>query len=186
MAAAATPVVELVWGPPPPPPSPTLPSIEKSDYVYKLIGSTLVPLAIVVLVILGELIHALAYKTDLFGGMGLKYMIMMLFFTLPTISSIITATFATKDFYNGVDDDGVDLGADSYMLADLSILAEGDRYKFIMRYVWIMVAVYPVGVPATLFVLLWRHRREIEARQSRKGGPELASLAFLFRLYSRR
>ena len=111
---------------------------------------------------------------------------MILFFALPTISSIITATFATQEFFNGVDLQGNDLGADSYLVVDLSIPATGRRYEFIMRYVWCMVAVYPVGVPLSLYLLLWRHRKAIETRESRKGGDEVKSLAFLFRLYSRR
>lgn len=70
-------------------------SIERSDYVYKLVGSTLGPVCIVVLVTLGEWARALYYKGHLLRGVGIKYCIMMLFFILPTTSSIIMATFAT-------------------------------------------------------------------------------------------
>ena len=230
------------WQPPPAPPP--FPSVEDSDYVHKLVGSTLVPLGIVVLVLLGELAYMLLRRGQI-AGTGIKYTIMMLFFLLPTTCSIIMATFATKEFYKGVDDSGHDLGTDSYMAVDLSIPAKGARYKFIMSYVWIMIAVYvggaegaaaspnsthppipptpptppstrshrrpaaglalrpiitharpqtharpspryPVGVTSALHMLLWRKRHKIETRANRSGGPELKSLAFLFRLYSRR
>ena len=64
--------------------------------MYKLVGSTLGPVCIVILVTLGEWARALYYKGHLLRGVGIKYCIMMLFFILPTTSSIIMATFATK------------------------------------------------------------------------------------------
>ena len=60
------------------------------------------------------------------------------------------------------------------------------RFTFIMGYVWATVAVYPVGVPATLLVLMWRHRAEIETRASRDGGEELSALSFIFSSYARK
>ena len=48
-----------------------------------------------------------------------------------------------------------------------------------------MVVIVPIGVPAVLFTLLWLKRAAIEERQTRRGGPELKYLSFLFRLYGR-
>ena len=48
-----------------------------------------------------------------------------------------------------------------------------------------MVVVVPIGVPLTLFTLMWHKRTEIQERQTRRGGPELKYLSFLFRLYGR-
>ena len=86
----------------------------------------------------------------------------------------------------GVNENGKHFGSEAFLAVDLSIKASGERYKLIMLYVWAMVAVYPVGVTSILFVLLWTRRHEIEGRTTRRGGPELSSLSFIFRLYSRR
>ena len=46
-----------------------------------------------------------------------------------------------------------------------------------------MVVLYTAGVPLLLLLLLWTHRRAIEARTTRSGGAELSALAILFRPY---
>ena len=86
----------------------------------------------------------------------------------------------------GTDTNGNHLGSEAFLAIDLSIQASGERYKLIMFYVGAMIVVYPVGVTSILFLLLWSRRHEIEERETRRGGPELSSLSFLFRLYSRR
>jgi len=59
------------------------------------------------------------------------------------------------------------------------------EYRSIFVYASLMVVIIPIGVPAILFTLLWWKRDEIERRQTRRGGPELKYLSFLFRLYGR-
>ena len=59
------------------------------------------------------------------------------------------------------------------------------KYRFIFGYAWLMVVIIPIGVPAVLYTLLWLKRDEIEQRETRRGGPELKYLSFLFRLYGR-
>ena len=59
------------------------------------------------------------------------------------------------------------------------------KYLFIFMYAVFMVVIIPIGVPALLFTLLWLKRNEIEVRETRRGGPELKYLSFLFRLYGR-
>ena len=65
---------------------------------------------------------------------------------------------------------------------DDSLLPE---YRSILVYASLMVVIIPIGVPAILFTLLWLERDEIEQRETRRGGPELKYLSFLFRLYGR-
>ena len=60
-----------------------------------------------------------------------------------------------------------------------------DRYFVIYVYASIMIIIVPIGVPAVLFSLLWLKRKDIEERPTRRGGPELGYLSFLFRLYGR-
>ena len=72
----------------------------------------------------------------------------------------------------------------SYMTADMSIPIDSGRYESIRVYAITMFILYPIGMPLGLFVLLWFHRREIQARTSRKGGKSLAVLSFFFKIFS--
>ena len=47
-----------------------------------------------------------------------------------------------------------------------------------------MMVIFPIGTPLLMYVLLWYQREAIETRKSRRGGKELDSLSFLFKLYA--
>lgn len=66
---------------------------------------------------------------------------------------------------------------------DPSIKCHTQKHEAILLYARLMVALYTAGVPLLLLLLLWTHRRAIEARTTRSGGAELSALAILFRPY---
>ena len=59
------------------------------------------------------------------------------------------------------------------MVVDLLISCEGARYESIKTFSIIMYVIFPIGLPIALGVLLFRRRRDIEARSSRLGGAAL-------------
>ena len=85
--------------------------------------------------------------------------------------------------------DGIEHADVYFQRADLSTMCSvgekwTDEYWFNVFYAALMIAVYPVGVPLVLFSLLRLKRFAIEHRWTRRGGPELENLSFLFRLYA--
>ena len=60
------------------------------------------------------------------------------------------------------------------------ISCDDARYDFITLYSMIMVAVYPIGMPLVLLVLLWSRSGDIAARKTRAGGKSLNGLSFFF------
>ena len=71
---------------------------------------------------------------------------------------------------------------EGFMTVDMTIPCdEGRRYRSIITYATAMMLAFPLGVPLTIGVLLWRRRHDIETRASPEGDETLASLSFLFR-----
>ena len=72
------------------------------------------------------------------------------------------------------------------MTVDYSIACESAHGKSARGLAGTIVAIFPAGVPLSLFVLLFKFRREIRQRQTRSGDAALSPVAFLFRLYKPR
>ena len=61
----------------------------------------------------------------------------------------------------------------SYLTIDYSIACQSEHGKTARRLAALTVAVFPVGVPLVLFLLLYRHREQIFDRTARSGDKEL-------------
>ena len=89
----------------------------------------------------------------------------------------MNATFVFR-FFSCVkfDQAGRDPSMMKVLMADMSIDCRSDRYKQTSIYVWIMVAIYPIGIPLAAFYVLYTHRRQInpqveipEAKRGKRG-----------------
>ena len=60
------------------------------------------------------------------------------------------------------------------MKADLSVKCDSEEGEKARILAWVMVVIFPIGVPLVLLILLFRHRDEIMQRTSRSGEGELA------------
>ena len=106
---------------------------------------------------------------------------MFQYFILPSTSSVIFSSFSCVTYDMG------DSHSESFQQADLSLTCAIDgkptnTRKGMMFLAGLMVAIFPMGVPLVLYGLMWSRRKAIEERESRRGGPELENLSFLFRL----
>ena len=112
-----------------------------------------------------------------------------MYFALPTTCSVIFSTFSCREFEETtLGTDGLEHVTVAYQRVDLSTECwRGgewtDEYRSQVEYATLMIAVYPVGMPLVMFALLRSNRQAIEERETRRGGPELENLSFLFRLY---
>ena len=93
---------------------------------------------------------------------------MYLFYFLPGISVTICSSFACSHFKDGLGD-----GGRHFLTADMSIDCDSSEYDFITVYAAVMVAVFPIGVPCVMHVLLRLRKDSIEERQSQSGTDEL-------------
>lgn len=104
--------------------------------------------------------------------------------------SVIFSAFRCRSFEEAtLGEDGIESVEVYFQRADLSTKCSAgdewtDEYRYNIVYAVLMIAVFPVGVPLVLFSLLRLKRFAIEHRWTRRGGPELENLSFLFRLYA--
>jgi hypothetical protein len=77
------------------------------------------------------------------------------FLILPSVSIKIFSTFACHDF-----DDGT-----SHLKVDYDLDCKAENYGLFKAYSWIMVMIYPVGIPLGYFIMLFRVRKLLKAGQ---------------------
>lgn len=151
-----------------------------TDWSHKLIATTMIPIALVVLALLYQGTYALIVQEPFhLNGTALKYALEYLFYFLPAVSKTVCSGFACTKF---------DMGGGAvveYMTANLSISCKSDQYTFISGYAGLMVAILPVGVPLTMYTILRSHRVAIESRATRKGTDEDLGLEHVTVWFSR-
>jgi len=149
-----------------------------TSWYEKLVVTTAVPLALVVMAVLANLIYAALTNSGFkLKGFGTKYAFMYLFYFLPGASIVICQSFRCAEF-----DDGTN-NAQRYLAADLSVSCDSDEYTSITSYAGVMLALLPVGVPLTMHATLYASKGAIQARATRTGDAELEHLSVWFAPY---
>ena len=77
---------------------------------------------------------------------ALAGIIMISFLVLPSTSLVLFRFFVCTEMRNG----------EMFLDADLSISCEGESYRLELLYTWLMILVYPLGIPSFYFVVLFR------------------------------
>ena len=129
------------------------------NFLAALCVRTLVPLAIVGLAVsLGR--QALRRGNETAGYVLFNGGILLTFLIYPNVTQTVFKFFQVKHF---------DGNFGMYMMADYSVEADGDAYRFMTPYAAVMVAVWPIGVPLMISILLWRSRAPLlEVRRREK------------------
>ena len=102
---------------------------------------------------------------------ALPYLLYLLFFTFPLVSSRAFQAFDCEDF-----DDGT-----RFLRADYSLACYGAEHGWVVSLAWVAIALYPLGVPLLYLALLLSARKAILTEQP----TELSrSLTFLHQDYT--
>ena len=139
------------------------------DYIDGLYVSTLSPFFISFAIWLCCNVHTLKYRSRIDNPKVLNkvkrlhstYFTLFLFYTyliLPALSVRILNVFVCKDIDPDNDDD------EYFMVEDYSVSCSTSRYRNAYIYSIFMVMVYPVGIPAMYFCLLYSFREDIKMR----------------------
>jgi hypothetical protein len=110
--------------------------------------------------------------------------LLLTFLVYPGVSKKIFQTFKCQPFEDG----------SSYLKADLSLSCDTDAYTGWLAYATAMVFVYPLGIPAFYFVVVFINRQAILDAEVLEDGepaiseealskPPLNRIAFLLRGY---
>ena len=150
------------------------------DYIDYMLFSTLWPLIFAALLFISLqlliLRHRLAVAKSESKRAGYKFekiqrklkvryflvFLLLTYFILPSITTDIFAMFPCMDV-NSENDGSQDR---YYLVADMSISCTSDRYYFGVTYAVVFIFVYPVGIPALYFYLLYRKKDAIMQRDN--------------------
>ena len=126
--------------------------------------ATLVPAVIVLLIMDSRFVRDMFKGGPLMEGPEVKFMLLMLYFGIATISMIVAKAFPCTSF-DAVDDNG-NRFEEKFLTADMTINC--DKIPFLRKlYLWLTLLLYPVGVPCLFFVLLYHRREAITLRETR-------------------
>jgi hypothetical protein len=154
------------------------------DFIDGLVIETVYPICVVCLLYFASRVHIVWISCAAAPGQVLSdraasvrsiYYKLFLIFTyliLPGVSSKIFQTFSCKN----IDPDDVDTTNDDwYMTADYSVSCESDKYRFGCIWTICMIFIYPVGIPAYYFHVLYIHRALISGREDALTSGELGN-----------
>jgi len=129
-----------------------------SNYHTMLFGYTSIPLllSLIVMVYYKILVRRNDASTIEFRNKIFSSFLLGTFLILPTMSVKIFSTFACKEF------DG-DFG--THLKVDYSIDCDSDEHAMYELYAYVMILVYPVGIPLLYFVLLHNARKKLDLGQ---------------------
>jgi hypothetical protein len=138
------------------------------DAIDSLVLDTTYPVVVAILLWLGHLVHLLLKETRssaLDAVVKANYHKAFLVFTyliLPSTCAKIFQVFSCQD----VDPDDDVSGDDEYMTVDYSVSCSSSKYHFGFAWAIASILVYPIGIPAYYFYVLYTSREMIQNRDN--------------------
>jgi hypothetical protein len=139
--------------------------VESMSYAEKL------AISLVTIVSLGVLaiIVGAVWSDTILHSSSVKNFILLIYLVLPVMSSMAVSALSCTAFDTGNGEEEQLI----VMTVDMSELCYGDVGKTAKLFGWLTMAIFPIGVPLSLFILLFHHRDQIMQRQTRSGDGEL-------------
>jgi hypothetical protein len=107
-----------------------------------------------------------------------KLVLFMLFLVYPTISSVVLRTFVCKPIQT-LNEETWTIEEKSFLRADFSIVCGEGAYPSYAALAGIFTVLYPIGIPAFFFGMLYKYRYRLDETGIR------AQLGFLYDAYTR-
>ena len=155
------------------------------DYIWSMEISTIWPIVVLVLTYFA---CRYAKKVDKWT----YFAFLLIYLVFPSNSSAVLRYFNCVKF----DARGRSPGTLKVLMADMSINCRSERYKLTSIFTWIMVAIYPIGIPVLCFATLFWYRKRInptttsddmdEKISKRDNDRRLDRIRFLFEEYEPR
>ena len=131
-----------------------------TDFYNALLVYTLLPILISA-VLIGYYIFLSRRSDDKAISRRIKVFetfLVLTFLVLPTVSVKIFSTFACHAFDNGR----------SFLKVDYSIDCQAPQHSQFVQFASLMVLVYPIGIPAMYYYLLWKKKALLDPGQEEK------------------
>jgi hypothetical protein len=157
--------------------------VSKFDYVDFLQFTTVFPMLVAALIFIMYCVHrksvevssALPIKYNAMAVSELNkklvivrstYMFVFIVFTYLTLPGISISIFQMLNPCTDVDPNNVEPGYDKYLTVDLTISCDSHRYRNGVVWAYLMIIVYPVGLPLFYFYLLHSFKDVIYNRRN--------------------
>ena len=151
--------------------------IVHTDFYTKLLVSTLGPIAVSLVIFLFSLLFYLSTRSkDSRDAIVDAAMSLFLSLTYMVFASVSTTVFDTFNCERYGDDETF------YMASDQSISCDDPTHKKYQGFAYVMIAVYPVGIPLLYFLLLYRNRKALQ-QEDRVSNASLTKISFLWDMY---
>jgi len=143
-----------------------------SDYYDKLLVFCCVPIvAIVAILSIYFIPLSLKHRQDrtelkMIRKKSWKILLYILFLIYPTCSSAVLRTFVCKE-----------ITGTNYLLADFTVHCYDARWNSYAVFAAAMILVYPIGIPAFFFIMVFRYRKRLREPGTR------GQLGFLYDAY---
>ena len=131
------------------------------DYIWSMEISTVWP---IVLLLLTYLACRCAKKVDEWT----YFAFLLIFLVFPSNSASVLRFFNCVKF----DARGRSPRTIKVLMADMSIGCRSDRYKLTRIFAWVMLVIYPVGVPVLCFAVLFWYRKRINPKSDVAPGED--------------
>jgi hypothetical protein len=92
--------------------------------------------------------------------------IFMFLFLFLTFVVLLNTTSVVVNFLQCDNFPESDEGLDSFLFSDYSISCLSDRYNSNLFFCYVMIIIYPIGIPLGYFVLLFSHRNSVVEREN--------------------
>ena len=125
------------------------------DYIWSMEFSTIWP---IVFLLLTYLASRCAKKVDEWT----YFAFILVYLVFPSNSSAVLRYFNCVKF----DARGDSSRTIKVLMADMSINCRSERYKLTSIFAWVMVAIYPIGIPVLCFATLFWYRKRINPKQA--------------------
>ena len=135
--------------------------VEQSDYFYSLAGVTMFPiilsmmlgLVVAVAQIMAASQNQSAHETY---ETCKNIFLLVTYLVMPPVSAKVFHVWACRSFDTADATEGGESEVESYLVVDMGIDCDSERYHHMQAYAIAMVLVYPVGIPLLYATLLFR------------------------------
>ena len=142
-----------------------IPGIEcafSTNFIGKLVIRTMLPLLLVAIFLLvGRRLNKKGdEKKKRTGDFLTNFGLLVVFLSYPGVTSAVFRFFQTKSFDLDCTTGGV-VHQCTYLASDLSIETSSSTYTGMVWFAWLMIIIWPIGVPLLISVLMWSNRAKL-------------------------
>lgn len=137
------------------------------DAIDSLVVDTTYPMVVAVIIWLAHLLHLYLTQNSNVSSAAVvkanyhKAFLVFTYLILPSTAAKIFQVFSCQD----VDPDDDVSGDDEYMTVDYSVSCSSSKYLFGFAWAIASILVYPIGVPAYYFYVLFSNKESIQCRE---------------------